>query len=55
VVAEPDAVAQALQERFGDDTRRAIVHSAADPGLEVWRTVTRHTAPVQAADPVATA
>jgi probable F420-dependent oxidoreductase len=55
VVAEPDAVAQALQERFGDDARRAIVHSAADPGLEVWRAVTRHTVPVQAADPVATA
>lgn len=55
VVAEPDDVAQTLQDRFGEHARRAIVHSAADLGLDVWSAVVRHAAPTQAADPVATA
>jgi alkanesulfonate monooxygenase SsuD/methylene tetrahydromethanopterin reductase-like flavin-dependent oxidoreductase (luciferase family) len=39
VVAEPDSVAAALLDRFADDADRVIVHSALDPGHDVWRTV----------------
>jgi probable F420-dependent oxidoreductase len=49
VVAEPEAVAQAVRDRFGDRVQRAIVHSTADPGLDVWQTVARHAVPAQAA------
>jgi probable F420-dependent oxidoreductase len=50
VVAEPDEVAQAVRDRFGDRAGRAIVHSAVDPGLDVWRTVAAPSA--RAAGPV---
>lgn len=39
VVADPDHVAAAVQQRFGRHAHRAILHAASDPGLEVWRCV----------------
>jgi probable F420-dependent oxidoreductase len=51
VVAEPDAVARALQERFGGLARRAILHTAVDPGAGVWPAVTAGSAFVSATHP----
>jgi probable F420-dependent oxidoreductase len=52
VVAEPDEVAQVVLDRFGDRAQRAIVHSAVDPGPDVWRTVAAQPTPARAAGPV---
>jgi probable F420-dependent oxidoreductase len=39
IVAAPDDVAAAVAARYGSMVGRAIVHSALDPGLDVWQSV----------------
>ncbi len=39
VVAEPEDVVAEVERRFGGLARRAILHSAADPGLPTWQAV----------------
>jgi probable F420-dependent oxidoreductase len=39
VVAEPGDVVDEVERRFGGLAQRAILHSAADPGLPTWQAV----------------